>query len=51
MNKYNIDELRYYSLQTFNCWNDLRAFSIVDSEKFVYKFTVIWTPTTPQHVE
>jgi hypothetical protein len=31
MNIYNIDELGYYSRQTFNCWKDL--FSIVDSEK------------------
>jgi hypothetical protein len=31
MNIYNIDELEYYSRQTFDCWKDL--FSIVDSEK------------------
>jgi hypothetical protein len=31
MNIYDIDELRYYSRQTFSCWKDL--FLIVDSEK------------------
>jgi hypothetical protein len=31
MNIHDIDELGYYSRQTFNCWKDL--FSIVDSEK------------------
>jgi hypothetical protein len=31
VNVYNIDELGYYSRQTFNCWKDL--FSIADSEK------------------
>jgi hypothetical protein len=31
MNIYNIDELGYYSKQTFNCWKGL--FSIDDSEK------------------
>jgi hypothetical protein len=31
MNIYNIDELGYYSRQTFNSWKDL--FSIIDSEK------------------
>jgi hypothetical protein len=31
MNIYNIDELGYYSGQTFNYWKDL--FSIADSEK------------------
>jgi hypothetical protein len=45
-----MDELGYYSGQTFNCWKDL--FSIADSEKWgnlFLNFTAIWTPTAHAH--